>query len=124
MPGTASVRRTAKLGVWGNPVEKTANYTVKVSDNNGIITMTSADKTVTLPSSPPQNFRITIVQNTASSGTGMVIDVPAAHTLVYNGKTAGQDLTNTGATDVIGDMVTLRFYQNKWYIEAMQGIWA
>ena len=118
----AQTKRTALLAN-GIPLEKTGNYTVKTTDNGAVIVMTAADKTVTLPSTPPPNFQITIMQNTIGS-TGLVVAVPAAHTLVFNSMAAGADLTNTGATDVIGDSVTLRYYNLKWYIVHMRGIWA
>ncbi len=119
----AQTKRTALLAK-GTPLEKGANYTVKATDNGAIVVATAADLTITLPSSPPPNFQVTIMQNALSTGTGLVVDIPAAHTLVWNSKTAGQDLTNSGASDVIGDSVTLRYYNLKWYIIHMRGTWA
>lgn len=119
----AQTKRTALLAK-GTPLEKGANYTVKATDNGAIVVATAADLVITLPSSPPPNFQVTIMQNSVSAGTGLVVAVPAAHTLVFNGLAAGADLTNTGATDVVGDSVTLRYYNLKWYIIHMRGTWA
>jgi hypothetical protein len=72
----------------------------------------------------------TFITGTVSAGTGVAITATAA---VIQGKTTpdggtaitnATTITNTGATDVVGDMVTLRCDGTNWWMTSISGIWA
>lgn len=113
----------------------TANFTVNPRNlDQTIISDSAADLVVTLPPSnhASKGMRVTCVQRSLSAGTGFAVDPQDADKIL--GQTiagvsidpgAGKKLINTGATDVLGDRVTLQADGNgKWYVTGLQGIWA
>ena len=87
------------------------------------------DAVYTLPA-PTAGVWYTIVTGVASAGTGLV--VTATSTLIQGkttsaGTTAITDatsITNSGASDVVGDYVTIRSDGTKWWVVGQSGTYA
>jgi hypothetical protein len=87
------------------------------------------DAVFTLPA-PTAGVWYTIVTGVASAGTGLAIT--ATSTLIQ-GKTTSAGttaitnattITNSGATDVVGDYITIRSDGTKWYVVGQSGTYA
>lgn len=108
-------------------IEKAVNYTVTVEDSGAIFYATAADVVFTLPSTVA-GLEYTFICGVVSGATGLAVS-PAALDLITGRGIAtpadNKDIINTGATDVLGDSVTLRGDGvNGWYVVDQEGIWA
>ena len=88
----------------------------------------AVDAVFTLPAvtSALKGVWFTFTTGVASSGTGLAISPAAADFIGGNGLTqvVNKDLINTGATDRVGDSVTIYCDGTAWWIEALLGTWA
>lgn len=110
-------------------LEKAANYTVTAANNNAVIVTTAADVVITLPSVATVGtpFEVTVITGVASASTGTSISPNAVDQIIGNGFTPAdnKDAVNTGATDVVGDAMTLVSNGSTgWYIKNVIGTWA
>ena len=102
----------------------TANLTLTAADSGVILICNAADLVITLPSTA-DGLMFTVVCAALSSGTGLSFSPAAADNI--NEGTANKDLINTGATDVLGDSITLigtGVAAQAWYTIGKIGIWA
>ena len=111
-----------------------ANAAASDRDDHQIFITDAADLVVTLPKSDhsSRGVKVTLVQRALSSGTGACLDPADAD--VIHGETlagvaitgaAGKKLINTGATDVLGDTVTVvADGAGKWEVISILGIFA
>ena len=87
------------------------------------------DAVYTLPA-PTAGVWYTIVTGVASAGTGLAIT--ATSTLIQGKTDSGgataitnaTTITNSGASDVVGDFVTIRSDGTKWWVVAQSGTYA
>ncbi len=103
-------------------VEKSSNYTVLAADTGTVFLATAADVVFTLP--PTQKgLCYTFVNAAVSAGTGLSLSPNASDNI--NEGTDDKDLINEGATDVLGDSVTIVGDGTVgWYTIAKIGTWA
>ena len=102
----------------------TANQTLTAADSGTIFICNAADLVLTLPSTA-EGLVYTFVCAAVSVGTGMSVSPAAADNI--NEGVANKDLINTGATDVLGDSVTVvgtGTAATAWYTTAKIGIFA
>lgn len=101
---------------------KAASYTVLASESGTIFIADAADLVFTLPATQA-GLIFTFVCAAVSAGTGLSIS-PAAADKINEG-TANKDLINSGASDVLGDSVTIvGDGVTGWYTIAKIGTWA
>lgn len=101
---------------------KTANYTVTAADSGTVFVANAADIVFTLPSTAA-GLEYTFVCAAVSSGTGLSVSPAAADNI--NEGTDNKDLINSGATDVLGDSVTVIGDGSLgWYTTSKIGTWA
>lgn len=123
LAGTNTIVRRAQ--------SKAANYTVTAADSDSTFIATAADVVFTLPSTSA-GLRYTFVTGALSTGTGTSISPAAADKIMgsVDGPTAitsadDKDLINSGASDVLGDSVTLiGDGLDGWFIVGCTGVWA
>ena len=86
---------------------------------DGVFTLPAIDTTLS-------GIRYTFVTGVASAVTGLRVTPAAADNIFGGGLTAvdGESLTNTAATDVLGDQVTLVCDGVNWLITQLIGTWA
>lgn len=115
---------------------KHIDASISISDrkDHTLIITDADDVVITLPKADHSTLGqlVSVVQQNVSAGTGIAVKPQA--TDVIRGQTiagvalagaAGKKLINTGATDVLGDRVTLcSDGDGTWYIIGLQGIWA
>jgi hypothetical protein len=110
-----------------NAVEKTANYTVVITDDSGKTFTCKTDGVVfTLPAIAVGNT-ITFTNTAADGQAGLTISPNAADAITYAGtQVDNKDLINTKATSKRGDSVTLASLDGTvaWQVVAARGIWA
>lgn len=102
------------------------NLVLTAADSGAVVICTAADVKVTLPSTALGLF-FTIVTGVASGGTGVQVDPAAADQIIGAGFTPAdnKDAINTGATDVVGDAITVvGDGAAGWYVTDVVGIWA
>lgn len=108
-------------------VPKGVNYTVTREDSGAIFYATAADVVFTLPATEA-GLEFTFIVGVASGATGVAISPAAVDKLTGRGIATpadDKDLINTGATDVVGDSVTIRGDGvDGWYVVDSEGIWA
>lgn len=108
-------------------ITKATNYTVTAEDSGAVFYATAADVVFTLPATQ-EGLEYTFIVGVASGGTGVSISPAAVDKLTGRGVATpldDKDLINTGATDVVGDSVTIRGDgADGWYIIDSEGIWA
>jgi hypothetical protein len=132
--GATSLTAALTVGTGGaivNRVQtKAANYTVTAADSGSTFVATAADVVFTLPSTAA-GLTYTFINGSLSTGTGMSASPAAADKIM--GSTDGygftsadnKDAINTGATDVLGDSITLiGDGVDGWYITHATGVWA
>jgi hypothetical protein len=117
---------TQSGGASSRPVRiVTANTTVTAADSGTVFIADAADLVFTLPSTA-KGLVFTFVCAALSTGTGLSVS-PATADGINEGAT-NKDLINTGATDVIGDSVTLIGTgvagAQGWFQIGKVGIWA
>lgn len=101
---------------------KTANYTVLASESDTVFIADAADLVFTLPATQA-GLRYTFVCAAVSAATGLSISPQTVDSI--NEGTDNKDLINSGATDVLGDSVTLVGDGDKgWFTEVKIGTWA
>lgn len=101
---------------------KTANYTCTEADSGKTFIANAADLVFTLPSTV-SGLRYEFICAAVSAGTGLSIS-PAAADAINEG-TDNKDLINSGATDVLGDAVTVvGDGSTGWYTVSKIGTWA
>lgn len=101
---------------------KTANYTVLASESGTIFIADAADLVFTLPATVA-GLVFTFVCAAVSAGTGLSISPQVADNI--NEGTDNKDLINSGATDVLGDAVTVAADGDKgWFTIGKIGTWA
>jgi len=97
---------------------------------SGRLCIAVVDAVYTLPA-PTAGVWYTIWTGVASVGTGVV--VTATSTLIQakvsNAAAAAAitdatSITNTGATDIVGDQVTIRSDGTRWFVTSQSGTWA
>jgi hypothetical protein len=101
---------------------KVANYTVTAADTGSVFIANAADLVFTLPSTVV-GLTYTFVNAALSGGTGLSISPAAADNI--NEGTDNKDLINSGATDVVGDSVTIvGDGDGGWFTIGKIGTWA
>jgi len=112
-------------------VEKvTASKTLTPSDHGKVLIADSTTSVVlTLPSSAayPAGLQYTLVLEQITAGTGHAFSPNAVDMITGNGLTAvdDKDLICTGATDRVGDAITIvSDGELGWYITSVVGTWA
>ena len=125
--GRTFTDRDGVLHVTGQTVDvisTAVNRTMTVDESGSIVVVTAADKVITLPATAlGLTYTITLGNGGISSGTGLSVSPVAADKI--NAKADDADLVNTGATDVIGDSVTVTGDgAGGWYTTGQRGIWA
>lgn len=101
---------------------KTASYTVKASESGTVFVADAADLVFTLPATAA-GLVYTFVNAAVSAGTGLSISPAAADNI--NEGTDNKDLINSGATDVLGDAVTVVGDGGTgWFTISKIGTWA
>ena len=104
-----------------------ATQTVAKNQTNEIfIGVVDAVFTLPLATADLSGIRYTFVTGVASASTGVVLTPGTGDAIFGGGLTAVADesLTNTGATDVLGDQVTVVCDGTGWLITQLVGIWA
>lgn len=99
--------------------------TLTVADAGATVIVTAADKVITLPATVA-GMVVTVVTGAVSGGTGTSVSPAAADKIIGNGFTAAddKDAINTGATDVLGDSITLiGDGVDGWYVLNVVGTW-
>ena len=130
--GSGNVAVTGALTVTGSSaLPSTAGPTsgALTAAMSGRLCIGVVDAVYTLPA-PTAGVWYTIVTGVASAGTGLVIT--ATSTLIQGkttsaGTTAITDatsITNSGASDVVGDYVTIRSDGTKWWVVGQSGTYA
>ena len=103
-------------------IQTATNYTLTANESGSIVLCTAADVVVTLPATA-EGLIYTIVTETASASTGTSVSPQAADKI--NAKADDADLVNTGATDAVGDAVTLvGDGGDGWLTTHVVGTWA
>lgn len=102
------------------------SYTATPADHGKTIVAGGTDQTIVLPAAGvvKDGFWVRIQVSTASAVTGLTIDAPTGVTIDFTGKTAGDNLVNSAATDAKGDGVTLVHRSNTYYPHCLRGTWA
>lgn len=134
---TATGAITASGGVTGTVTGSASLLPETAGPTSGALTAAMSgrlcigvvDAVYTLPA-PTAGVWYTIVTGVASAGTGL--QITATSTLIQGkttsaGTTAITDattLTNSGATDVVGDYITIRSDGTKWYVVGQSGTYA
>lgn len=109
---------------------KAANYTVLATESGATFTTSAADVVFTLPSTAA-GLVYRFITGSLSAGTGLSVSPAAADKIMGSiGSVAitsadNKDLINTGATDVLGDSLTIMGDgADGWYIIHGTGVWA
>lgn len=101
---------------------KTANYTVLESESGTTFIANAADLVFTLPATVA-GLVYTFINAAVSVGVGLSISPAAADNI--NEGVDNKDLINSGATDVLGDAVTVvGSGTDGWFTVAKIGTWA
>lgn len=109
-------------GVISAVAVKTASYTVLATESGSIFIANAADLVFTLPATQA-GLVYTFVCAALSTGTGLSVSPAAADNI--NEGTDDKDLINSGATDVLGDAVTVvGDGDTGWFTTAKIGTWA
>ena len=107
--------------------EKSAAYTVVITDDSGKTFVSKTDGIVyTLPSIAIGNT-VTFVNTAPNGDADISISPAAADGITYAGSaTDNKDLINTKATAQTGDFVTLASLDGvvAWQVVAVRGVWA
>lgn len=109
---------------------KATNYTVLASESGATFIGSAADVVFTLPATAA-GLVYRFVTGAVSAGTGLSVS-PAAVDKIMGScdgvaitSADNKDLINTGATDVLGDSITLMGDGvDGWYIIGSTGVWA
>ncbi len=104
----------------------TGDLTLTAANSGTTYIADAVDLTFTLPA-PAAGLSFTFVVATLSSSTGLLISPVAADAIHGGGLTSvdDEDLKNTAATDVEGDMVSIvGDGADGWFITSIQGTWA
>lgn len=107
-------------------VTKTASFTVTEADSGKVFICNAADLVATLPSTA-EGLVFTFVTKVASAGVGTSVSPAAADKIMGAGVTAAdnKDLINSGASDVVGDSVTIvGDGLDGWFVLSTTGTWA
>ena len=114
-----------EAGVTGyNLTEKNANYTLVADTDTGVqFTSRSGSPTFTVPTHVAGQV-FTIINTGADGSNGIVITGDAGE--IHFKQTNGATLTNTLATQKVGDFVSLATLHGstKYSVVAVQGVWA
>ena len=113
------------------PIEsKAIDFTVRATDANTVFLITTADKTVTLPSSAIAGaglaYTFIVTAAALSTGSGFSISPNAVDKLMGAGITSAdnKDFINDGVTDAEGDFMTIiSDGVDGWYIQSFRGVW-
>ena len=101
---------------------KTANYTVLASESGTIFIANAADLVFTLPATAA-GLVFTFINAAVSAATGLSVSPQAADNI--NEGVDNKDLINSGATDVLGDAVTVvGDGVTGWFTMGKIGTWA
>ena len=108
------------------PVLTTQNLSLTTSQHSGkIVIANAANLVITLPTlstnDAGEEFRV--VTGVASTGTGTAVN-PTTDAALNGTTNLGTGLTNTGATDAVGDMVGFRSSGTTWWQVGRFGTWA
>jgi hypothetical protein len=102
-------------------VTLTENATLTAADSGKIIIAGAVDLVITLPATVAGVY-FTFCQQAVSAGTGLSISPNAADNIA--GGTDDKDYINTGATDVLGDCLTIVGNGTTgWVVVEKGGIW-
>ena len=100
----------------------TANLTLTAADSGTVFIADAADLVFTLPSTAA-GLEYTFCCAAVSAGTGLSVSPAAADNI--NEGTDNKDLINSGATDVLGDSVTIIGNGTTgWFTTGKVGTWA
>lgn len=109
---------------------KATNYTVLASESGATFIASAADVVFTLPATAA-GLVYRFINGSVSAGTGLSVSPNASDKIMGScdgvAFTAAddKDAINTGATDVLGDSITLiGDGADGWYILASTGVWA
>jgi hypothetical protein len=124
---TAYPNGVASFLVDSNFTEKTANYTVVITDDSGKTFVSTLDGiTYTLPAIAIGNT-VTFVNMAEDGQAALNISPNASDGITYAGSsTDDKDLINAKATAKKGDFVTLASLDGTvaWQVVAARGVWA
>jgi len=106
-----------------NVISTAINRTMTQDESGSVIIVTAADKVITLPATQAGlTYTIVLGNGGLSSGTGLSISPAAADKI--DAASDDTDFVNTGATDTVGDSVTVvGDGAGGWYALNVQGIW-
>jgi len=103
---------------------KAADFTLTAADSGSVFIADAVDLTVTLPATAA-GLEFTFVVATVSVTTGLSISPVTADYIAHTTAVVDKDLINTGATDVIGDSVTIvGDGVDGWFCTSLKGTWA
>ena len=111
-------------GLTSQVISTAVNRTVTADESGAVVIVTAADKVITLPATQAGlTYTITLGNGGLSSGTGLSVSPNASDKI--NAKADDADLVNTGATDAVGDSVTVvGDGADGWVVVSQTGTWA
>jgi hypothetical protein len=113
-------------GVLGRVISTGVNRTMTPEESGALVICTAADLVISLPATEA-GLKYTIVSKVASAGTGVSVSPVAADKIMGAGVTAAdnKDLINSGASDVVGDSVTVEGDGvDGYFVREVVGTWA
>jgi len=110
-------------GMTSKVISTAVNRTMTADESGSVVIVTAADKVITLPATQAGlQYTITLGNGGLSSGTGLSISPNASDKI--NAAADDTDYVNTGATDAVGDSVTVvGDGAGGWYITDQTGTW-
>jgi hypothetical protein len=111
------------------PVSATP-HTVAITDSGKIFYTTIADVVFNLPDSAVDGLltglTYTFVNGSLSGGTGLSVSPAATDQIQGKGITPedAKDYINSGASDALGDLITIHGMTDGWLVSAERGTWA
>jgi hypothetical protein len=109
-------------------ISTAVNRTLTQDESGAVVIVTAADKVITLPATQlGLVYTVMLGAGGLSASTGLSVSPAAADQIIGNGFTVAddKDAINTGATDVVGDSITLVGDGSAgWYVTNVTGTWA
>lgn len=111
-----------------NVISTAVNRTMTADESGSVVVVTAADKVITLPATQAGLvYTVMLGAGGLSASTGLSVSPAAADQIIGNGFTVAddKDAINTGATDAVGDSITLIGDGSAgWYVANVVGTWA
>ena len=107
-------------------VTTATSLTLTKADHGAVVGVSTSNScTVTLPAASTKGLTYTLSVGVLTGSGGHNFTPQSSDTILFTGKSAGQALTCSAATDVLGDNVTLvADGTTSWYIASKTGTWA